>query len=128
MSKNKSSADETSQPTFEESLAQVERVVRLLEGGTPDLADALAQYENAIKHLRNCQQWLTSARQKVELLTGVNADGEAITTPFETGTDDLGERAGTRKRTRKASAKSPNQETSLGSDADEDVDGSTQLF
>lgn len=121
-------AEETSEPTFEASLAEVERVVRLLEGGTPDLADALAQYENAIKHLRNCQRWLTSAKQRIELLTSISPDGETQTTPFDTQADGLEERAGTRKRTRKAVAKSPDKVATPAEESTQDVDDRTQLF
>lgn len=128
MAKSKTETADSQEPSFEDSLAEVERVVRLLEGGTPDLADALTEYETAIKHLRNCQKWLTTAKQKVELLTGVTEEGEPITTPFDEHSGELEERAGTRKRARKASPKSQNSRTLPDSDESEDVDDSTQLF
>jgi exodeoxyribonuclease VII small subunit len=68
---------------FEESLALLERAVQELESGELDLDRSLAAYERGVKLLADCRRWLESAERKVALLTGVDADGVAATTPFD---------------------------------------------
>jgi exodeoxyribonuclease VII small subunit len=71
-----------SQPSFECSLAELEKIVHELEDGQLGLAEALARYEQGVKHLKHCYALLTQAEQKIELLTSVSPAGEAITEPF----------------------------------------------
>jgi len=71
-----------SPPTFEHSLAELESIVHDLEDGKLGLAEALARYEQGVKHLKHCFALLTQAEQKIELLTAVGEQGEAITEPF----------------------------------------------
>jgi exodeoxyribonuclease VII small subunit len=69
-------------PSFEAALASLEAIVHDLEDGDLGLAEALARYEQGIKHLRHCYDLLEQAERKIELLTGIDADGRAKTTPF----------------------------------------------
>ena len=69
-------------PSFEAALASLEAIVHDLEDGDLGLAEALARYEQGIKHLRHCYDLLEQAERKIELLTGIDADGRAKTVPF----------------------------------------------
>jgi exodeoxyribonuclease VII small subunit len=95
-------------PCFEHSLAELEAIVHALEDGELGLADALARYEQGIKHLKHCYQLLQQAERKIELLTGVKEDGTPITAPFEDEAAPLAESAG-RRRTRKPRSQAAEQ-------------------
>jgi exodeoxyribonuclease VII small subunit len=69
-------------PSFEAALASLEAIVHDLEDGDLGLAEALARYEQGIKHLRHCYDLLEQAERKIELLTGIDAEGRAKTAPF----------------------------------------------
>lgn len=76
-------------PAFEESLGELERVVTELEGGDLGLSEALACYEQGVKHLASCNAQLEQAERKIELLSGVDANGNPITESFETESFDV---------------------------------------
>lgn len=82
MSKKKPSAP----PSFEESLEQLEAIIRKLEGGQLPLDDSLEQYEQGIRHLGLCYKTLARVEKKVELLSGFDAQGKPLTVPFDDGT------------------------------------------
>ena len=89
------------EPTFEESLQELERIVDELEAGELGLGDALETYEQGIKHLKVCHKLLERAERRIELLSGVDANGSAITEPFDEHlSDDLTEQASARSRKR----------------------------
>ncbi|MEX2309909.1 MAG: exodeoxyribonuclease VII small subunit [Pirellulales bacterium] len=83
MAKKKPAARDECVASFEESLEELEKIVAELESGKLGLSDALARYEQGVKHLKACQQLLEHAERKVELLSGVDADGNPITQPFD---------------------------------------------
>jgi exodeoxyribonuclease VII small subunit len=68
--------------TFDQSLAELDRVVRDLEDGQLGLEDALARYEVGVGLLKRCYTQLREAEQRILLLTGVDAEGQPITQPF----------------------------------------------
>src|SRR5882724_6386029 len=72
-----------SEPSFEEALTQLERIVASLERGEPALSVALAKYENGVKLLRHCYLVLDQAEHAVALLTGVDDQGNPLTVPFD---------------------------------------------
>jgi exodeoxyribonuclease VII small subunit len=107
-------------PNFEQSLLKLEAAVHDLEEGQLGLSDALARYEESVKHLKRCYQLLEAAEQKIELLTGVEEDGTACTEPFV----DAGEQAAAspgQRRKQRARAASP--ASSAQSRASGDMDG-----
>lgn len=59
---------------FEQALAELEALVERMESGELSLEDSLKSFERGIALTRQCQQALTAAEQKVEILTG--KDGE----------------------------------------------------
>src|SRR5918996_6473288 len=107
MAKKRSTAREECASTFEESLGELEKIVAELESGKLGLSAALARYEQGVKHLRGCQELLERAERKIELLSGVDADGNPITQPFEeTEIESLEEKAVARGQRRTTIAKS----------------------
>lgn len=68
---------------FEQSLARLEEIARALEDNKLGLNESLVIYEEGVKLLRQCQGLLQQAERKIELLTGVDASGQAITKPFD---------------------------------------------
>jgi exodeoxyribonuclease VII small subunit len=85
--------------SFEQGLTQLEQIVHQLEDGDLDLSLALQQYEQGVKHLRRCFDLLSQAERKIELLTGVDAQGNPVTEPFGDDPTALSEQAGKRRQT-----------------------------
>jgi exodeoxyribonuclease VII small subunit len=71
------------EPSFEEALVQLERIVETLEQGESDLSSALTQYESGVRLLTVCHRLLDRAEQAVALLAGVDDLGNPITRPFD---------------------------------------------
>lgn len=69
--------------SFEQALAELERILRDLEDGTTSLEDALARYERGVGLLRHCYAQLKDAEQRVKLLAGVADAGGPDLRPFE---------------------------------------------
>jgi|GEM_PF-429880 len=69
--------------TFEESLLRLEEILTQLEGDKVDLATALSQFEEGVRLVKNCEGILESARQKIEVLREVRADGTPLTAPLD---------------------------------------------
>lgn len=69
-------------PNFEQSLSELEQIVHDLEEGQLGLNEALARYEQGVKLLRHCHGLLEGAQRRVEILTGVDPQGNPITQPF----------------------------------------------
>lgn len=70
-------------PGFEESLKRLDRVVSALEGGELGLDEALSRYEEGVRLLGRCKSLLDAAERRVALVTAVDDDGVAQTTPFD---------------------------------------------
>ena len=85
--------------SFEQALGQLEQIVHKLEDGELDLSVALQQYEQGVKHLRHCFNLLGQAERKIELLTGLDAQGNPITEPFGDEPASLQDQAGKRRQT-----------------------------
>jgi exodeoxyribonuclease VII small subunit len=84
--------------TFEQSLAELETIVHQLEDGELGLADALARYEQGVKHLKRCYEQLRDAERKIELLTGVGENGTPVTQPFALDSAPIEDVAGRRRQ------------------------------
>lgn len=68
---------------FEKKLNRLEEIVAKMEGGDIPLEDSLKLFEEGVKLSRTCQTELDEAEQKVELLLGQDAQGQAVTQPFK---------------------------------------------
>ena len=69
-------------PSFEDSLVELERLVRELEDGSLGLEDALARYEQGVGLIQRCYQRLREAEQRILVLAGSDADGRPVLQPF----------------------------------------------
>lgn len=58
----------TTEPSFEEALAQLEEIVRKLEGGELPLEESMKLYEEGVKVTALCNKRLKAAKLKIEEL------------------------------------------------------------
>ena len=54
--------------TFENELLRLEEVVNALEGGEVPLAEMVARYEDGMRHLKACREFLSDAELRLEQL------------------------------------------------------------
>ena len=126
MAKKKSATREECEGSFEESLGELEKIVAELESGKLGLSDALGRYEEGVKHLKGCQQLLEMAERKIELLSGVDAEGNPITEPFdESDTDTLEGKSAARGQRRTSGAKPSSPKMTMRNN---DIDEPHRLF
>ena len=83
MPKRTNKEKSVSLPSFEQSLDRLEEIVHQLEEGDLGLEESLAKYEEGVKLLRQAYDLLQKAERKIELLSGVDADGNPTTEPFD---------------------------------------------
>lgn len=102
--------------TFEQSLEELEQIVADLEDGQLGLSESLAKYEQGVQRLKQCYESLQKAERKIELLAGVDAEGNPVTQPFDDEATTLEEKQQTRSRRRSRPA------------AESDVDEPKGLF
>ncbi len=67
--------------SFEDAIAELESIVDKLEKGQLSLDESLLLFEEGIKLVRECNDKLKSAQQKVEKL--IEENNEMRTEPFE---------------------------------------------
>jgi exodeoxyribonuclease VII small subunit len=58
----------TAPPTFEAALQELEAVVQAMEAGNTPLEESLSAYERGVALLRHCQETLTAAEKKLQIL------------------------------------------------------------
>jgi exodeoxyribonuclease VII small subunit len=68
-------------PNFEETLAELEKLVVNLEQGDLSLDESLSGFKHGIELTRQCQTALNNAQQTVEILT--NTQDEETLKPFD---------------------------------------------
>ena len=68
--------------TFEQAMARLEEIVKLLEQGEAPLEDALALCEEGTKLMKKCNPQLDRAEQKVTKLQA-GPDGVPVEEPFQ---------------------------------------------
>ena len=64
-SQNKKNTPESS---FEKDIAKLEKIITKLEEGELSLGESLKEFEQGMNLLKNCQQVLSQAEQKVNIL------------------------------------------------------------
>ena len=72
----------TKPKNFETSLEELERIVRELEQGELTLEKSLELFEQGVKLSRECQERLTQAERRIEILMRDN-QGRAMVRPFD---------------------------------------------
>lgn len=102
MAKKKTAADTGEEPTFEEALEELEIIVRRLEQGGGALEQALSDYSAAIGLLKSCHGKLESAERRVEILSGVDSQGNPITRSVTENDSSLEEKQQARSGRRSA--------------------------
>ncbi len=110
--------EDAGQPTFEQALAEIETMVRELEEGRLGLEEMLARYERGVKLLRHCHGQLQQAERRIELLTGVTAEGDPVVTPLDDTALSLDEKARQRSKRRTAEV---SQDAPFGDDSDPEI-------
>jgi exodeoxyribonuclease VII small subunit len=68
--------------SFEDALAELDQIVRGLEGGTLKLDAAVQAFERGVKLRRHCEAKLAEVEARVEALVQ-GADGTLSTRPLE---------------------------------------------
>ena len=56
--------------SFEAALQELERIVQAMESGDTPLEESLANYERGMVLLKQCQEQLAGAEQKIRMLEG----------------------------------------------------------
>ena len=69
------------QLSFEDALAQLEKIVQELESGRIKLDDAVASYENATALKKLCEEKLKTAQLKIEKIE-ITADNQVSSSEF----------------------------------------------
>jgi exodeoxyribonuclease VII small subunit len=69
--------------TFEESLLELESMVRELEDGGLALEDALTRYERGVGLIKSCYQQLRQAEQRIFSLAGIDEEQQPALQPFK---------------------------------------------
>lgn len=111
MSQSPNQNDSPTPQTFEQALARLEQIVAQLEDGRVDLAESLARYEEGVRLLRQCHTLLERAERRIEVLSGVDAEGNPVTEPFDDrSTLSLADEGAARSKRR--TAKKPRDATS----------------
>ena len=80
---DKLNIDSTKNIKFEDALARLEQIVHTLEEGDIGLNESLEKYEEGVKLLRQSYELLEKAERRIELLSGVDAEGNPVTEPFD---------------------------------------------
>ncbi len=84
--KKNEKAPSDSELTFEAAVGKLENIISDMENEQLPLEDIVARYESASTLLKHCESVLSSARERIELIT-LSADGEKQT-PRKTETGD----------------------------------------
>ncbi len=69
-------------PSFEASLDQLQALVKKLESGELSLEQSLKSFEEGVRLTRTCQEYLSAADQRIQILTQATTDQKADLQPF----------------------------------------------
>lgn len=64
-------------PSFEKSMARLEKIVESIEQGKIGLEDSIKQFEEGMALIRQCRSVLTEAELKIQQLQAAGRDGVA---------------------------------------------------
>jgi exodeoxyribonuclease VII small subunit len=68
--------------SFEDALAELEQIVRRLEGGQVKLDEAILSYERGAQLKRHCERKLNEAQQRVDRIV-IGPDGAVTSEPVK---------------------------------------------
>jgi exodeoxyribonuclease VII small subunit len=124
MSKKPTNDPLAEQLSFEDALKRLEEIVHALEEGDLGLNQSLEQYEEGVKLLRQSYDLLQKAERRIELLSGVDAEGNPVTQSFDdSATFDQREPSKSRIRRRSSSTPPIERKESEPLFGDADLDG-----
>lgn len=107
--------------SFETALAELQTIVHELEEGQLGLETSLVRFEQGVGLLRSCYRLLEEAEQRIEILTGTDAQGNAITAPFDaTATMESSEQAAKKPGRRRTAVKPSAPAAPNGDDSESD--------
>lgn len=112
-------------------MERLEAIVDDLEEGNLGLAGSLDRYEEGVRLLKQCYGLLERAERRIELLAGVDAEGNPLTEPFDDdATSSLEEKseARARRRSRAPGDRPSAQPGPRGGKSNRDVDDEPGLF
>lgn len=103
----KSSKTNKKQPSFEESLDELDVIIHKMESRDLGLTESLAAYEKGVSLLRHLHEELSDIEQRVVTLVRIDEDGTPV---FENATstaesETVSSRTTTKGKTRKATRK-----------------------
>jgi exodeoxyribonuclease VII small subunit len=116
-------SDNPDAPSFEQSLARLEEIAAQLEEGRLGLSESLACYEEGVRHLKRCHELLEQAERRIELLAGIDAEGNALTRPLDDSEAALAERAPSRADQRPEPEQTPLDDAAEVATRDVDDEG-----
>ena len=70
--------------SFEDALAELEQIVRRLEGGQVKLDESILSYERGAQLKRHCERKLNEAQQRVDRIV-IGPEGPVIAEPAKLG-------------------------------------------
>ncbi len=73
---------QASAPDFEVALEQLQTIVKKLEAGELSLEDSLKSFEEGVRLTRACQDFLSKAEQRIQVLTQGSSEGSPQFEPF----------------------------------------------
>ena len=76
----------STEPNFETAMDRLEAIVEQMESGKLPLEELIVRYEEGMNMVKICQERLTAAEQKIEIIAR-NSAGQASVKPFEAETE-----------------------------------------
>ncbi len=70
-------------PSFEASLAELQKIAARLEDGSAGLEQGLKDFGRGVELLQTCYQLLDAAELQIEQLVGFDENGNPKTAPFD---------------------------------------------
>ena len=131
MAKKKKVVKKIKEVTFEQALGTLQEIVTDLEDGELPLEDSLEKYELGIHLLKKCHDSLNQAERKIEILTGIDSEGNPITQDYDHDEADLSTKAAKRSKRRSSSNKDLGSSKSTDKpekEEDPEIDSQGQLF
>ena len=77
--------------SFSGDMDRLQAIIEEFESETPGMEDSLALFEEGVKLIRSCREYLENAKRKVTALTGEKEPSEAKATMEESDRADDGE-------------------------------------
>lgn len=114
--------------SFETCISELSQVVRDLEEGQLTLDESLERYEQGVRFVKRCQEKLRDAERRIEVLSGMDSDGNPTVDRFDDEELSLTDKADQRSRRRTAQPGKKSSSASTRSRKSGDVDETGALF